>query len=328
MDEAPMLLTDKGKPDTTSRHVLQVLAEHASPDGSNAHPSILRIQYRSGFDRRTVQRALKRLKDGGLIRDTGEVNGRTCWKLVMSRKRPRTDWADLEAAEEENRQSAAERQRRSRAKRVTHSESVTVTHSNDVTDGDVTHSNDVSHALEMRDVTHSASARHALNAALTTNQPPVQPPGTKLSPPPAAEPAPSAPAGAGHGSLTGDLLFDGNGAEVTTDPAQPEDLGEFGAFWLVYPKRKAKQEALKAWRAAIKTGADPKHITKAATAYANERAGQDPKYTKYPATWLNKGCYDDEPDQPADGRHLRAVSGGDWQPWTNPEDQNAYYESL
>jgi hypothetical protein len=62
----------------------------------------------------------------------------------------------------------------------------------------------------------------------------------------------------------------------------------------------------------------------AAQAYARERHGQDPQYTKYPATWLNKGCYDDEPDPAPDanGRPpLRAVSG-DWQPYQQPTPED------
>ncbi|MFD8970501.1 helix-turn-helix domain-containing protein [Streptomyces sp. NPDC059568] len=180
MDDAPMLRTDKGRPDSTARHVLQVLAEHARPDGSNSHPSVLRIQYRTGYDERTVQRALRRLETGGLIKRQGSVNGRTKWKLALHLKRPEFDWAELEAEAEDAKKQAAERQRRSRAKRVTHSEDVTVTdtesvtepdvtHADDVTEGDVTHSESVSHALKVRDVTHSESARHALSAPLTTN---------------------------------------------------------------------------------------------------------------------------------------------------------------
>ncbi|MCD7440286.1 helix-turn-helix domain-containing protein [Streptomyces lincolnensis] len=179
MDDAPMLRTEKNRPDSTARHVLQVLGEHARPDGSNAHPSNLRIQYRTGYDERTVQRALRRLEAGGLIRKQGTVNGRTKWKLQMHLRRPEFDWAELEAEAEDAKKQAAERQRRARAKRVTHSEpvtvthgeSVTVTHSDDVTERGVTHSESVSHALPMRDVTHSASERHALSAPLTTSQP-------------------------------------------------------------------------------------------------------------------------------------------------------------
>lgn len=175
MDDAPMLRTDKGRPDSTARHVLQVLAEHARPDGSNSHPSTLRIQYRTGYDERTVQRALRRLEAGGLIKQQGTVQGRKKWRLQMHIVRPEFDWAELEAEAEEGKKQAAERQRRARAKRVTqseavtvtHGESVTVTHSDDVTEGDVTHSESVSHALGMRDVTHSASERHALSAPLT-----------------------------------------------------------------------------------------------------------------------------------------------------------------
>lgn len=175
-----MLRTDKGRPDSTARHVLQVLAEHAHKDGSGAHPSILRIQYRTGYDERTVQRALRRLETAKLITPYGSINGRAKYRLSLRMKRPEFDWAELEAEAEAGKKAAAERQRKSRAKRVTHSYDVTVTHSesvtepqvthsDDVTEGDVTHSESVSHALQMRDVTHSASARHALSAPLTTN---------------------------------------------------------------------------------------------------------------------------------------------------------------
>lgn len=188
MDDAPILRTDKGKPDTTSRHVLQALAEHAHKDGSNARPSVLRIQYRTGYDRRTVQRALRRLESEKLIEAKGVVNGCTSYTLDLARRRPASDWQALEADEEAERASATERKRRSRAKTVTHSDSVTVTHSDNVTSGDVTHSNDGRHAFQMRDVTHSASGRHALNAARTINEPSVEPPENPLPFPPQAQP--------------------------------------------------------------------------------------------------------------------------------------------
>lgn len=120
-------------------------------------------------------------------------------------------------------------------------------------------------------------------------------------------------------SLHGELLIDGDGgAAADRDYA----MTKFGAFWLVYPRSKQSEKAKRAWRDAIDRGADPDHIVKAATAYANERSGQDPKYTPFPATWLDRGCYDDEPD-PETGPHLQAASGG-WQPWSNPTDQSVY----
>lgn len=177
MDDAPMLRTDKGKPDTTSRHVLQALAEHAHRDGSGARPSVLRIQYRTGYDRRTVQRALRRLEDGGLIEATGVTNGCTVYRLNLAAHRPATDWAALEEEEEQVRQATAARVRRHREKkRVTHSDDVTVTPSNGVTEPDVTHSASVRNAFEVRDVTHSDDVRNARNAARTINEPSVEPP--------------------------------------------------------------------------------------------------------------------------------------------------------
>lgn len=166
-----MLRTDKGKVDTTSRHVLQALAEHAHKDGSSARPSVLRIQYRTGYNRTTVQRALRRLEAEKLIAARGTVNGCISYTLDLSLRRPASDWADLEAEEEAFKAATAGRVRKHREKHVTHADSVSVTHADDVTEPDVTHSGDVRNALEQRYVTHSASVCNARNAARTTNEP-------------------------------------------------------------------------------------------------------------------------------------------------------------
>jgi DNA-binding Lrp family transcriptional regulator len=296
MDHAPMLRTEKGKPDTTARHVLQALAEHARRDGTNAHPSVLRIQYRTGYDRTTVQRALRRLEKGGLIVRDGMTESRTRWKLAMHLRRPDSDWSDLEREEDEFRAAAAERKRRSRSKGVTHSESVTVTGGEGVT---VTDAESVT-----ADVTHATPSRHALKVrpSRTERRPNHQQPSDNQ------------------------LLKDSSSPAAQADePSEQLHLEAFGAFWTVYPKKRAREEAKKAWIAAIKRGAPPQHMVDRAQAYARERFGQDPKYTKYPATWLNKGCYDDEPD-PQPGPQLRAVSGG-WQPYQQP-DPSAYENDL
>ncbi|MDX3516252.1 helix-turn-helix domain-containing protein [Streptomyces caniscabiei] len=301
MDDAPMLRTEKGKPDTTARHVLQALAEHARPDGTNSCPSVLRIQYRTGYDRTTVQRALRRLEKGELIARDGVTDGRTRWKLAMHLRRPESDWSDLEREEDDFRAAAAERKRRSRSKGVTHSESVTVTDGEGVT---VTDAESVT-----ADVTDSTPSRHALKvrSSRTERRPNHQQPSDNQ------------------------LLKDSSSPAAQADePSEQQHLEAFGAFWSVYPKKRAREEAKKAWIAAIKRGADPQHMADRAKAYAHERHGQDPKYTKYPATWLNKGCYDDEPDpQPTPGERpqLRAVSGG-WQPWKNPTNQDDYEQSF
>ncbi len=183
-----MLLTEKGKPDTTSRHVLQALAEHAHRDGGGARPSVLRLQYRTGYDRRTVQRALRRLEDGKLITAEGVVYGCTQWRLSLHLVRPESDWTLLEQEEENLREATAVRVRRHRAKRVTHSDDVTVTHSDDVTEPGVTHSASVRNDVEVRygaDVTHSDDVRNARNAALTIkNHPTTEPSGNHHYPAP------------------------------------------------------------------------------------------------------------------------------------------------
>jgi hypothetical protein len=283
MDDAPMPRTEKGKPDTTARHVLQTLAEHAKPDGTNSHPSVLRIQYRTGYDRTTVQRALRRLESGALIVRDGTTEGRARWKLAMELRRPESDWADLEREEDDFRAAAAERKRRSRSKTVTHSESVTVTGVKDVT---VTDAESVT-----ADVTDGTPSRHALKvrSSRTERRPNHQQPSDNQ------------------------LLKDSSSPAAHEDePTEDLHLDAFGAFWSNYPKKRNREEAKLAWLAAIRRGIVPQQMIDGAQRYARERAGEDPKFTKYPATWLNKGCYDDEPD-PRPGPQLRAVSG-----WTAP----------
>lgn len=220
MDDAPMLRTEKGKPDSTARNVLQVLAEHANKHGHNARPSVTKIRYRTGYERRTVQRALRRLEEAGLIKATGTHNDVTVYSLALHVKRPASDWTELLEEEERDKEAAKERQRKARARRaaaaaVTHSDAVTVTDLDDVTEQDVTHSDDARHALEERDVTHSESGCHALNAAVTVSEPSSQPSGTSGDGRQASTGSGGAPAG-------------GSAAAATADPAHDEE-GEIQA---------------------------------------------------------------------------------------------------
>ncbi|MGE7432780.1 helix-turn-helix domain-containing protein [Kitasatospora sp. NPDC001175] len=195
MDDAPMLLTEKGRPDTTARHVLQALAEHAHKDGGGARPSNRRLRYRTGYDERTIRRALRRLEDGGLIVADGTVSGCTQYRLMLAKVRPMSDWEALEVEEERLREAAAARKRKSRAKTVTHSDRVTVTSSNDVTGPvsrtlrpDVTHSGDVTEG----DVTHSecVMSRTQCPPNHQENHPTTEPPGNHHHP----DPLPNLPA--------------------------------------------------------------------------------------------------------------------------------------
>jgi hypothetical protein len=71
----------------------------------------------------------------------------------------------------------------------------------------------------------------------------------------------------------------------------------FEEFWRAYPRRVDRRDAERAWAKAVKIHA-AEQIIAAAKRYTAVSANQGPKYTKYPATWLNKGCYLDEGETP------------------------------
>jgi hypothetical protein len=109
---APMLFTEKGKPDTTARQVLAVLAEHANEQGRNSHPSVLRIRYATGLDARTVDRALLRLQRGKLIEPTGRtITGTRRWSLALATLRPEAEWDEMVEVAEAEREQESERRK-------------------------------------------------------------------------------------------------------------------------------------------------------------------------------------------------------------------------
>lgn len=69
---------------------------------------------------------------------------------------------------------------------------------------------------------------------------------------------------------------------------------EFKAFWSVYPKSAEKDAAYKAWVKRIAAKVDPQDIIDGATRYAQD-PNRVPQFTKNPATWLNAGCWTDDP---------------------------------
>ena len=78
-------------------------------------------------------------------------------------------------------------------------------------------------------------------------------------------------------------------------------------WWGAYPRKKGRQGAFKAFARIVEKGtATVAELQAGAERYAAERAGQDPRFTKHASTWLNNGCWADEPDaipeQPDTGR--------------------------
>jgi hypothetical protein len=69
----------------------------------------------------------------------------------------------------------------------------------------------------------------------------------------------------------------------------------FERFWGVCPKRVAKEATRRAFAKVVKGGVDPEVPIAGMQRYAVERQGEPPRFTKNPTTWLDGGCWLDEP---------------------------------
>jgi hypothetical protein len=85
---------------------------------------------------------------------------------------------------------------------------------------------------------------------------------------------------------------------VQATPAQVLE-SEFAEWWKVYPRKQAKPDALKAFKAARKT-TDLDTLTRGAQAYALLNLGGDRSKVKMPAGWLRSERWADEDQIPAE----------------------------
>lgn len=127
-----------------------------------------------------------------------------------------------------------------------------------------------------------------------------------------------------------DALFDLPGQDKPAEDETvgiPPDAPTFEDFWKAYPLKKAKLAAERAWKKALfqvpldGRAARAQLIVDGAERYAKERADEPAKFTRYPATWLNGGCWEDEPVKPSGYRPYRdedMYPGAE--PWFKPED--------
>lgn len=84
----------------------------------------------------------------------------------------------------------------------------------------------------------------------------------------------------------------------TNPDAWPKDYRE--QFWSAYPRKVEKKAALDALDRVHRAATIPwKKFIAAVRSYAARST--DPKYTKHPTTWLNRGCWDDEPGLKTNG---------------------------
>ncbi len=90
----------------------------------------------------------------------------------------------------------------------------------------------------------------------------------------------------------------------------------FTRFWTAYPRKKSKQDARKTWDRVIKTTNSEVIIVAAQRFTASQ---PDLKYTPYPATWLNRGCWEDEPDP---------TNRNGYVGYQDPTDHSGYFKGL
>lgn len=76
------------------------------------------------------------------------------------------------------------------------------------------------------------------------------------------------------------------------DTDKDKYITSFNEFWSVYPRKVGKQDAIKAYVRALRL-TTAEQITEGAKRYAND-ANRLPQYTAHPATWLNRGGWEDE----------------------------------
>lgn len=81
------------------------------------------------------------------------------------------------------------------------------------------------------------------------------------------------------------------------------DAAEFEKFYRAYPRRVGKGQAVTAFKSALKK-ADADTLIAAASDFARNINGTDPKFVPHPSTWLNGERWLDEKPQPTinDGR--------------------------
>lgn len=70
---------------------------------------------------------------------------------------------------------------------------------------------------------------------------------------------------------------------------------KFDDFWILYPRKVAKLEALKAWKQVVRDH-DPVDIIAGLHRNLPSLKVRDQQYVKHPASWLRAGCWMDEPE--------------------------------
>jgi len=85
-----------------------------------------------------------------------------------------------------------------------------------------------------------------------------------------------------------------------------EDILRFDEFWELYPRKRDKGKAKKAYKTACKK-TDEQTIIDSVKQYALEVEGKEATYIKYPASWLNAEAWLNEVEETEDMRREREI---------------------
>ena len=111
-------------------------------------------------------------------------------------------------------------------------------------------------------------------------------------------------------------------ADELDPPTEKEADEKFSHWWTIYPRRKGKGQARRAFKSAIKR-IGWEQLRDATEAFSEHCKGKDPQFVPYPATWLNGERYDDEPDSAVSGSGTTEQTVRGMEAWLCHSDDSA-----
>lgn len=129
---------------------------------------------------------------------------------------------------------------------------------------------------------------------------------------PAAESPPDQEEASLFPELERDAPQSTNSTKAASAAADAGLVAEFEReWWPQFPRHVGKAKAQEIYFRVRRAGVLADELLAGAMRYSAERSGEDPKYTKHPATWLNGKCWEDEQLPP---RPQGPSGGGDQRP--------------
>lgn len=298
-----------GKPQPTCKAVLIALAWHASPTGTDAFPSNATLCDHTCLSENTVRAVLQALEDHGVIGRTPDPLIRsatirrgdrrpTSWDLLPMRRGPKSATDEADGVQSQS--------RRGPNSDVTGSKlegdfgpDMSLKEPQDKTPGKTPNPLSDEKSSDVRSRTRDAGAGARAGQVKT---------------------------GHDEGGDQFTLLEVPGPVEAVVSITAQRDAS-FERFWEIYPRKTSKAAARRAWNRAMDTTTLDK-VLGAVAVYAQSRRGDDQRFTKHPATWLNGGCWDDE----APVGNARSGSGdrlgSRHRPYQDQADESVYQQKI